>query len=92
MNIDDPLGMSMRWRILISEFDFELGYNESKLNVKGDFMSLFDSDTHTNVEIDDEIPRFLSNFALKASQDNFLLTQNSLQESREAVEIEELLR
>ena len=60
MDIAEPSGRLMRWRIRLSEFDFQVEYKKSKLNTQADALSRLATDGETTDDIDDDIPCFMN--------------------------------
>ena len=56
MEITDPSGRLMRWRLRLSEFDFVVKYKKGLLNMQADALSRLPTDGVTQVEFDEEIP------------------------------------
>ena len=60
MNVTDPSGRLSRWRLLLSEFDFEIKYKKGKANSQADALSRLLTEGETVYEIDDEMPCFMA--------------------------------
>ena len=60
MNVTDPSGRLIRWRLRLSEFDFELKYKKGKANSQAEALSRLLTKEETVDEIDDEIPCFMA--------------------------------
>ncbi|CDF36419.1 unnamed protein product [Chondrus crispus] len=60
MNVTDPSGRLIRWRLRLSEFDFEIKYKKGKANNQADALSRLRTAGETVDEIDDEIPCFMA--------------------------------
>eukprot|EP00171_Calliarthron_tuberculosum_P001457 IDg1457t1 len=73
----------MRWRLRLAEYDFEVRYKKGHINCQGDCMPRLDSDSHTVVEIDDEIPSFL----LDTNGDDVLTIYEPLPDPPEALQL-----
>ena len=58
MEIEEPSGKLMRWRLRLSEFDFEVKYKLGLINTQADAMSRLASTGSTTTPIDEEIPVF----------------------------------
>ncbi|CDF36773.1 unnamed protein product [Chondrus crispus] len=56
MNVTDPSGRLIRWRLRLSEFDFEIKYKKGKANSQADALSRLLTQGGTVDEISDEIP------------------------------------
>ena len=63
MNISDPSGRLIRWRLRLSEFDFEIKYKKGKANSQADALSRLLTEGETIDAIDDEIPCFMAESA-----------------------------
>ncbi len=59
-NITEPSGRLMRWRLLLSEFDFEIKYKKGNLNCQADALSRLRTLAETIPEDHDTIPSFLA--------------------------------
>ena len=59
MNINDPSGRLMRWRLRLSEFDFEVQYKKGKANTQADALSRLQTLGETTASVDDAIPCFI---------------------------------
>lgn len=95
MEITDPSGRLIRWRLRLAEFDFDIQYKKGKLNCQGDCMSRLDSDSHAVAEIDVDLPCFFvdSNDDPEPSTlDLFIVFSEELPEPVEAIQTEEILR
>ncbi len=60
MNIEDPSGRLLRWRLRLAEFDFEVKYKLGKLNTQADAMSRLFTDSEAAHEDMEDIPCFLA--------------------------------
>ncbi|CDF35613.1 unnamed protein product [Chondrus crispus] len=60
MNVTDPSGRLIRWRLRLSEFDFEIKYKKGKANSQADALSRLQTAGETVDEIDDEILCFMA--------------------------------
>ena len=60
MNIEDPSGRLLRWRLRLAEFDFEVKYKLGKLNTQADAMSRLLTDSEAAHEDMEDIPCFLA--------------------------------
>ncbi|CDF38512.1 unnamed protein product [Chondrus crispus] len=60
MNVTDPSGRLIRWRLRLSKFDFEIKYKKGKANSQADALSRLRTAGETVDEIDDEIPCFIA--------------------------------
>ena len=58
MEIVEPSGRLMRWRLRLSEFDFRIEYKKGTLNAQADALSRLRTLGETTVPIDDDIPSF----------------------------------
>ncbi|CDF38075.1 unnamed protein product [Chondrus crispus] len=58
MNVTDPSGRLIRWRLRLPEFDFEIKYKKGKANSQADALSRLRTAGETVDEIDNEIPCF----------------------------------
>lgn len=59
MGISEPSGRLMRWRLRLSEFDFQVVYKKGKLNTQADALSRLTTLGSTVVAPDEDIPCFL---------------------------------
>ena len=62
----------MRWRLRLSEFDFTVKYKRGVLNTQADALSRLPTNGETSVEIDDEIPCYMVDFAHELYSDEEL--------------------
>ena len=60
MDIAEPSGRVMRWRLRLSEFDFQVEYKKGKLNTQADALSRLATNGETTIDIDDDIPCFMT--------------------------------
>ena len=60
MNVTDPSGRLIRWRLRLSEFDFEIMYKKGKANGQADAFSRLLTEGETVDAIDDEISWFMA--------------------------------
>ena len=60
MNVADPSGTLIRWRLRLLEFDFEIKYKKGKANSKADALSRLLTEGETVKATDDEIPCFMA--------------------------------
>ena len=58
LNIQDPSGRLMRWRLRLAEFDFEVKYKLGKLNTQADALSRLYTDSEAAHEDMEDIPCF----------------------------------
>ena len=58
MNITDPSGRLLRWRLRLSEFDFSINYKKGSSNLQADALSRLRTLGETTVEPDYELPCF----------------------------------
>ena len=56
MEITEPAGRLMRWRLRLSEFNFVVKYKKGLLNTQADALSRLRTSGDTTVDVDDEIP------------------------------------
>ena len=59
MEVTDPSGRLMRWRLRLSEFDFQVEYKKGKANTQADALSRLRTNGETSHIEDDEIPCYL---------------------------------
>ena len=71
LEISDPSGRLMRWKLRLGEFDFQVKYKKGKLNTQADALSRLPTTGVTTVDFDEEIPCFLSE-TLERDQPDFL--------------------
>ncbi|CDF33203.1 unnamed protein product [Chondrus crispus] len=71
MEITDPSGRLMRWRLRLGEFDFDVKYKKGKLNTQADALSRLFTSGETTVPVDEEIPCFLGRFSEMEPVDKF---------------------
>ena len=69
MEINDPSGRLMRWRLRLGEFDFEVKYKKGNLNAQADALSRLPTSGETTVSVDEEIPCFLAQLPPGAGTD-----------------------
>ena len=60
MNVTDPGGRLIRWRLRLSEFDFQIKYKKGNANSQTDAFSRLLTEGETVDAIDDEIPCFMA--------------------------------
>ena len=60
MNVKDPSGRLIRWRLRLSEFDFEIKYKKGNANSQADALSRLLTEGETVDEIDGDIPCFMA--------------------------------
>lgn len=60
MNIAERSGRLARWRLRISEFDYDIGYVERPKNALADCMSRIPTDVATTVTIEKDISCFIA--------------------------------
>ena len=60
LNIQDPSGKLLRWRLRLAEYDFEIKYKLGKLNTQADALSRLLTDSEAAHEDMEEIPCFLA--------------------------------
>lgn len=58
MEICEPSGRLMRWRLRLSEFDFNIVHKKGLINTQADAMSRLTTLGSTTVDIDDDIPQY----------------------------------
>ena len=58
MSVSDPSGRLMRWRLRLSEFDYDVEYKKARLNKQADALSRLETLGETEPFVDDEIPCF----------------------------------
>ena len=56
MDIEEPSGRLMCWRLRLSELDFQVEYKKGKLNTQADALSRLATDGETTDDIDVDIP------------------------------------
>ena len=59
MEITEPSGRLMRWRLRLSEFNFVVKYKKGLLNTQADALSRLPTNGGTVVEIDEDIPCYM---------------------------------
>ena len=59
LTIAEPSGRLMRWRLRLSEFDFQILYKKGKLNAQEDALSRLTTLGETTSDHDEDIPCFL---------------------------------
>eukprot|EP00171_Calliarthron_tuberculosum_P023081 IDg23081t1 len=102
--INDPSGRLMRWRLRLAEYRFKTEYRKGIKNCQGDAMSRLASNSHTTVDIDEEIPAYSDDLTFEADLatdwhddelvplDAVFATTEQLPEAAEPLLIEEILR
>ena len=60
INVGEPSGRIMRWRLRLSECNFEVHHRKGYLNTQADALSRLGTDGETSVEVDENIPCFLA--------------------------------
>ena len=58
LEVSEPSGRLMRWRLRLSEFDFAVKYKKGTANTQADALSRLPTTGYTSVEVDEEIPCF----------------------------------
>ena len=58
LTIAEPSGRLMRWRLRLSEFDFQILYKKGKLNTQADALSRLTTLGETSSDLDEDIPCF----------------------------------
>ena len=95
----------MRWRLRLSEFDFEVRYKKGKLNTQADALSRLQSLGETTEELDQDLPCFVIEDIYESEEsnvddeffhldhDNILATMDPTSDSEllEPISVEELL-
>ena len=71
MEITDPSGRLMRWRLRLGEFAFDVKYKKGKLNTHADALLRLLTSGETTVPVDEEIPRFLGGFSEREQVDKY---------------------
>ena len=56
MNVTDPSGRLIRWRLHLSEFYFEIKYNKGKVNTQADALSRLLTRGETCDDVEEEVP------------------------------------
>lgn len=104
LNISEPSGRLMQWRIRFSEFDFSIQYKRGKINTQADALSRLRTDVETEyVSDEDEIPVFSAEQDEEHEQVEFMetdfaeadvFTAESGEEPREVIPVtaEEILK
>ena len=59
LTIAEPSGRLMRWRLRLSEFDFQILYKTGKLNTQADALSSLATLVETTSDLDEDIPCIL---------------------------------
>ena len=59
LTITEPSGRLMRWRLRLSEIDFQILYKKGKLNTQADALSRLTTLRETTSDLDEDIPCFL---------------------------------
>lgn len=60
MNVTDPSGRLMRWKLRIPEFDFKVVYNKGRAITQADALSRICDIGETVGDFDEEVPCFLA--------------------------------
>ncbi|MGH0053544.1 MAG: Ty3/Gypsy family RNase HI domain-containing protein, partial [Sphaerochaetaceae bacterium] len=60
MTITDPSGRLMRWRLRLSEYDFDAQYKKGLKNCQADALSRLPTNGETSIDIDADIPCLLA--------------------------------
>lgn len=60
LNVSDPSGCLIRWRLCLSEFDFELKYKKASSNTQADALSRIPTEGEASTPIDEDITCFLT--------------------------------
>ena len=87
MNIEDPSGRLLRWRLRLAEFDFEVKYKLGKLNTQADAMSRLLTDSEAAHEDMEDIPCFLAAEPREADNDKSCLL-NDVADADTAIEVD----
>ena len=59
LTVNDPSGRLKRWRLGLSEFDFDVEFKKGKANKQADALSRLTTLGETALDVDDDIPCFL---------------------------------
>ena len=105
MELSDPSGRLMRWRLRLSEFDFEINYKKGTSNSVADCLSRLNTQGGTTVPTDNDIPCFVASHEKNEEEVDFIefdyeeedhvLVTNSAsrqEENLKTITVEELLR
>ncbi|CDF38384.1 unnamed protein product [Chondrus crispus] len=87
MNVKDPSGRLIPWRLRLSEFDFEIKYKRGKANSQADALSRLRTAGETVHEIDDEIPCFMSERPTVQWRTRKILTRTLCRTAAEFVQV-----
>ena len=84
MEITEPSGRLMRWRLRISEFDFSVKYKKGTANTQADALSRLPTTGGTTVEVDEEIPCYIAAQVPKWAMDQLEGNTNDLSDDEES--------
>ena len=92
MEITEPSGRLMRWRLRLSEFDFVVKYKKGVANTQADALSRLPSSGHTTVEVEEDIPCYTAEatIAKHVSANSYKLSHEANTSEEEQEEFLEL--